>query len=397
MSKIITDEKLIEAFLSRGLENIYPNKDYLKQQLLSGKKLTIYLGVDPTGPTLHMGHAIPLRKLSEFQKLGHQVILLIGDFTAMIGDPTDKSATRKQLTRREVLNNCKLYKKQASIFLNFGFGGAKLKYNSSWLGKMKFANVLDLAAKMSVQQMLERDMFKKRLENNKPIFIHEFLYPLMQGYDSVAMDVDGEIGGNDQTFNMLTGRNLLKEIAGKEKFVITTKLLVDNDGKKMGKTEGNMITLKDDANEMFGKVMSWTDGMILSGFELCTNVDMMKIVEYKNKLASGENPKNIKLDLALEIVKTYHGEAEATSAKNHWERTFSQKETPTDIPTIKPTQYDIITILIEAGFAPSKTEARRNIEQKGVRVNEIDVTDFKQELKAGDVVQKGKRYFVKVV
>jgi len=397
MSKIITDEKLIDAFLSRGLENIYPNKDYLKQQLLSGKKLTIYLGIDPTGPTLHMGHAIPLRKLSEFQKLGHQVILLIGDFTAMIGDPTDKTATRKQLTRREVLNNCKLYKKQASIFLDFGFGGAKLKYNSHWLGKMKFANVLDLAAKMSVQQMLERDMFKKRLENNKPIFIHEFLYPLMQGYDSVAMDVDGEIGGNDQTFNMLTGRNLLKEIAGKEKFVLTTKLLVDNDGKKMGKTEGNMITFRDDANEMFGKVMSWTDGMILNGFELCTNIDMDKIEDYKIKLEKGENPKNIKLDLALEVVKTYHGDVEATLAREYWEKTFSQKETPTDIPNIKPTQYDIVTVLVEAGLAPSKTEARRNIEQKGVRVNEIDVTDLKQELKPGDVVQKGKRYFVKVV
>src|SRR5574343_1572006 len=197
--------------LERGIENIYPSKAYLESRIAKGKKLRMYLGVDPTGPTLHMGHAIPLMKLADLQKLGHEVILLIGDFTAMIGDPTDKSATRKQLTRKEVLKNATLYKKQASKFLNFGFGGAKLMYNSKWLASMNFENVVSLASKITVQQMIQRDMFQERLKEEKPIYLHEFLYPLMQGYDSVAMKVDGEIGGNDQTFNMLAGRDLRSE------------------------------------------------------------------------------------------------------------------------------------------------------------------------------------------
>jgi tyrosyl-tRNA synthetase len=397
MAKIITDEKSIEEFLTRGVENIYPNKEFLKKQLLSGKKLTMYLGIDPTGPTLHLGHTIPIKKLGEFQKLGHKAILLIGDFTAMIGDPTDKGLARKPLTRSQVLNNCKLYKKQISTFLNFGFGGADLKYNSKWLGKMKFADVLDLASKMTVDQMLKRDMFQKRIEEKKPLYIHEFMYPLMQGYDSVAMDVDGEIGGNDQTFNMLAGRDLMKEINGKEKFVMTVKLLADSTGKKMGKTEGNMASLTDDNNEMFGKVMSWTDGVMISAFELCTNVPMDEIKQIENDLVKGLNPKESKLKLAYEIVRIYYGDVKAKEAMDEWQRTFSQKEIPTDIETIKPTQYDILTVLVESKISPSKSEARRNIEQKGVRVNNIDVSDDKLIVKSGDIIQKGKRFFIKII
>jgi tyrosyl-tRNA synthetase len=397
MSKIITDEKIIEEFLTRGVENIYPNKEFLKKQLLSGKRLTMYLGIDPTGPTLHLGHMIPIKKLGEFQKLGHKAILLIGDFTAMIGDPTDKSATRKQLTRKQVLNNCKLYKRQISTFLDFGFGGADLKYNSKWLGKMKFADVLDLASKMTVDQMLKRDMFQKRAEENKPVYIHEFMYPLMQGYDSVAMDVDGEIGGNDQTFNMLTGRDLMKEINGKEKFVITMKLLEDPNGKKMGKTEGNMLSMLDSESEMFGKVMSWTDGMILPAFEISTDVSMEEIKKIEKDLQDGINPKESKLKLAYEIVRIYYGDSRAKEAMNEWQRTFSQKEMPTDIETIKPTQYDILTVLVEAKMSPSRGEARRNIEQKGVRINNVDVSDDKMIVKVGDIIQKGKRFFIKVI
>jgi tyrosyl-tRNA synthetase len=397
MAKIITDEKIIEEFLTRGVENIYPNKEFLKKQLLSGKRLTMYLGIDPTGPTLHLGHMIPIKKLGEFQKLGHKAILLIGDFTAMIGDPTDKGSARKPLTRSQVLNNCKLYKKQISTFLNFGFGGADLKYNSKWLGKMKFADVLDLASKMTVDQMLKRDMFQKRIEEKKPLYIHEFMYPLMQGYDSVAMDVDGEIGGNDQTFNMLAGRDLMKEINGKEKFVMTVKLLADSTGKKMGKTEGNMASLTDDNNEMFGKVMSWTDGVMISAFELCTNVPMDEIKQIENDLVKGLNPKESKLKLAYEIVRIYYGDIKAKEAMDEWQRTFSQKEIPTDIETIKPTQYDILTVLVESKMSPSRGEARRNIEQKGVRVNEVDITDDKMIVKAGDIIQKGKRFFIKII
>ena len=332
--KINTDPKKIEDFLTRGVENIFPNKEFVKKQLLGGKKLKMYLGVDPTG-LMHMGHAIPIRKLGEFQKLGHEVILLIGDFTAMIGDPSDKTATRKQLTRQQVLNNCKLYKKQASKFLKFGFGGAKLKYNSKWLSKMNFSDVISLASKMTVQQMLERDMFQKRIKENKPIYLHEFLYPLMQGYDSVKMDVDGEIGGNDQTFNMLAGRNLMKEIAGKEKFVITLKLLEDTSGKKMGKTDGNAISMADDEFEMFGKVMSWTDGMILPSFEICTDVSVEDIEKYKKDLENGVNPRDIKIILAKEIIKVYYNQEKADKAEKNFIETFQKGGLPENIEEIK--------------------------------------------------------------
>ncbi len=266
-------ESDVKAFLERSVESVYPDLGTVERALSSGKRFRIYSGIDPTGPTLHLGHLIWLRKLAELQKMGHEVIMLIGDFTAMIGDPTDKGAARVRLTRAQVLANCKQYKKQASKFISFtGKNPAKLVFNSKWLAKMSFSDVVDLASHFTVQQMSERDMFEKRLKEGKPVYLHEFLYPLMQGYDSVAMDVDMEIGGNDQTFNMLAGRTLLREMKGKEKFVITMQLLTDTSGKKMGKSEGNMLTFDDAPEEMYGKVMSWTDGMILPGFRLCTDV-----------------------------------------------------------------------------------------------------------------------------
>ena len=310
-SKILTGEKTIREFLTRAVENVYPSREALEKRLLSGKRMTVYLGVDPTGPALHFGHAISLRMLGTLQRMGHGVTLLIGDFTAMIGDPTDKAAVRKPLTREEVLVNCKQYKKQASAFLSFdGHNAAELKFNSEWLAPLTFADLLPLAAHFTVQQMIQRDMFKKRIEEEKPIHLHEFLYPLMQGYDSVAMDVDMEVGGNDQTFNMLAGRTLMKEMKNKDKFVLASKLLVDPTGKKMGKSEGNMITLGDDPNDMYGKVMSWTDGMIVSGFELCTNVPMDEVQEIATAIDDGENPIVFKHRLAQEVVRTFVGDAE---------------------------------------------------------------------------------------
>jgi len=295
-----TDKAAIESFLGRSVENVFPSREFLEARMKEGKPLSLYVGVDPTGPSLHMGHAIWLRKLAQWQKLGHKAIVLIGDFTAMIGDPTDKGAARKQLTREQVLENCKTYKEQASKFLRFeGENAAELKFNSEWLGKMNFADVLDLASRFTVQQMLERDMFERRVEEKKPIYIHEFMYPLMQGYDSVAMGVDGEMGGNDQTFNMLAGRTLMKDMAGKEKFVVAYRLLTDPTGKKMGKSEGNMITFQDSPDDMFGKVMSWTDGMIVAGFELCTDVPMDEVARVEASLAEdGSNPRDAKARLA---------------------------------------------------------------------------------------------------
>lgn len=398
--KINTDPKKIEDFLTRGVENIYPNIDYVRKQLLSGKKLTMYLGVDPTGPSLHLGHAIQLKKLSEFQKLGHQVILLIGDFTAMIGDPTDKAATRKQLTRREVLNNCQSYKKQASVFLDFGWGGAKLKYNSKWFDKMNFGDVLNLASRMSVQQMLERDMFKKRMDEGKPIFIHEFMYPLMQGYDSIALGVEGEIGGNDQTFNMLTGRNLVKEISNKEKFVIACKLLTDSSGKKMGKTEGNMITLNDDEFEMFGKIMSSADGLILSSFELCTNVSIEEIEKIKKEIEGGANPRDAKVKLAKEIVAIYHGQEKADKAEQNFFKTFKEGGIPENIDEVVATNGEALSELsVKAGLVKSKGEFRRLVLEGAVSNHETGdkITDPTWKVISTAVFKIGKRRFLKVV
>ena len=271
--KIITDEKLIDEVLSRGVEQVFPDKEMLKKKLMSGERIRLYCGYDPSAPALHIGNAATISKLSQFQKLGHEVIFLVGDFTGMIGDPTDKGATRKKLTRVEVLENAKDYQEQAGGYLKFdGENPARVMYNSEWSDKLTYRELIELSSNFTVQQMLARDMFQKRLADEKPIYLHEFLYPLAQGYDSVAMDVDLEVGGNDQMFNMLCGRTLQKNINNKEKFVLTLKLLADETGKKMGKTEGNAVFLNQTPEDMYGAVMSWTDGTIVPGFEMVTDV-----------------------------------------------------------------------------------------------------------------------------
>jgi tyrosyl-tRNA synthetase len=390
----------IEEFLTRGLENVYPSKDALKKALSSGKKLSIYLGIDPTGPTLHMGHAIPLMKLSALQKMGHKAILLMGDFTAMIGDPTDKAAARKVLSRSEVLDNLKLYKKQASKFLSFsGSNAAEFKFNSKWLGAMSFEDVISLASRMTVQQMLERDMFEKRLEEKKPIYIHEFLYPLMQGYDSVAMDVDAEVGGNDQTFNMLTGRDLMRSIKNKEKFVIATKLLVDPTGKKMGKSEGNMITMLDSAENMFGKVMSWPDDLIVSGFELCTRVSPAEIAKEKSALEAGSNPRDSKMKLAAAVVEVYYGKEAGEKAKDSFISAFSQGTMKADAPETEAKKGDLIVeALISAGVVASRTEFRRLADAGAItdmKTNE-KITKYDVVVQNDIDLKVGKHRFIKI-
>lgn len=361
-------EMIDNQLLTRGISAVYPSLDFVKTKIDRGEKLTIYLGIDPTGPTLHLGHAIPLLKLAEFQKAGHKIILLMGDFTAMIGDPTDKGTARKQLTHKEVLANLKQYKKQASSIIDFkGKNAAQFKFNSKWLGKMKFADVLLLASHMTVSQMLERDMFEKRTEEGKPIFIHEFLYPLMQGYDSVAMNVDGEIGGNDQTFNMLCGRDLLKKIRNKEKFVITVKLLEDNSGKKMGKTEDNMVALSDSGSEMYGKIMSWSDGLIIPAFELCTTTSMREIEKINQDMKEGANPRDLKMRLAKEIVTIFHSKKEAENAEEKFSNTFQKNETPTDIEKISvEAKTLLVTPFLTNEIVSSKTEFRRLVDEGAI-------------------------------
>jgi tyrosyl-tRNA synthetase len=396
---VITDQEKIDHLLTRGVENVYPSREFMEARLKEGEPLTLYLGIDPTGPDLHLGHAIVLRKMREFQEMGHKIIILIGDFTGMIGDPTDKSATRVRLTHEQVLENAKNYQTQAGKLIAWdGENPAELNYNSEWLGKMTFADVVELSSHFTVQQILERDMFHNRMKEGKPIHLHEFLYPLMQGYDCVAMDVDGEIGGNDQTFNMLAGRDLMKSMQSKEKFVITMKLLADQTGKKMGKSEGNMMTLADSADEMFGKVMSWTDGMILSGFELCTLVSDEEIKQAEKELKGGANPRDLKARLGRAVVELYHGAELAQKASENFDQMFKKKEMPDEIPEHKVDgEIGVIDLLVDAGLVQSKSEARRAIDGKGVKIEGEPVEGYDVMVAPGTVVQKGKRHFVKVV
>jgi len=338
--------------------------------MLSGKQLSMYIGVDPTGPTLHIGHMISLMKLSEFQKMGHKVIFLIGSFTGMIGDPTGRNSIRKQLTREEVLKNCEKYKEQASIFLNFeGDNPVELRYNSEWHDKLTFRDVINIASHFTVSQMLERDMFQERIKNNQPIGLHEFLYPLMQGYDSVVLGVDGEIGGNDQIFNMLCGRTLMKDLKNREKFVVAMKLLIDPSGKKMGKSEGNMISLIGSSKDMFGKVMSWPDEMIYPGFELCTQISTKDLSIIEDKIKSNENPRDLKLQLAYEIVKIYFGEEIAKQEMDNFISQFSNKDLPNNMEDVEiDKRFKNATEVISTAFNISKTSARKMIEQGAVKI-----------------------------
>ena len=394
----------IDNFLERGVENIYPSLSFLKSKLEKEEKLTFYLGIDPTGPDLHIGHAIVLRKMKELQDLGHHIIILIGDFTGMIGDPTDKSATRVPLTRAQVLHNAKNYQVQAGKIIDFsGDNPAEIKYNSEWLDKMSFREVIDLTSHFTVQRLLERDMFDKRLKEGKPIHLHEFLYPVMQAYDCVVMDVDGEMGGNDQMFNMLAGRTLLKTMQGKEKIVIVMKLLTDPTGKKMGKSEGNMITLSDSAQDMFGKIMSWPDGLIIRGLELITDLSMEEIKKREKAMENEKvNPRDIKIELAGRVVEFYYDVAEAKKVQENFSKMFKTKEVPENIQDfeIKEKIKNILDILVDSQLVKSKTEARRLIDGGGIKVDGEVVEDYDLEISKkteGVLIQKGKRFFIRVI
>lgn len=399
---VITDKKKIQECLTRGVDTIYPSKEKLEEKMLKGERITLYLGVDPTGFDLHIGHSVPLRKLKQFQELGHRVILLIGDFTGMIGDPTGKDKTRVPLTREQILINAKDYQKQASKILDFNNkkNPIEIKFNSQWLAKLSFADVIDLAANFTVQQMIERDMFQRRIKNSQPISMHEFFYPLMQGYDSVAMDVDLEVGGTDQIFNMLAGRTLMSKMKHKEKFVLAVPLLTDSLGVKIGKSEGNVIAICAEPNDLYGKIMALSDDVIVKTFEYCTDVPMGEIHEIEKELKAGNNPRDYKARLAFEIVKQYNNEDAAKKAEAEFKKIFAQKQNPTDIQEIKisNSKFQISNLLVELKLAKSKAEAQRLVKMGGVKINDQKVADWKKELtlKNGDIIQVGPRKFVKI-
>lgn len=395
---MIPDKEKIEQVLTKGVEKIYPSKQALKKVLLSGQRLKVYQGFDPSMPNLHLGNMVGIIKLKQFQELGHQVIFLVGDFTGMIGDPTDKSAARKMLTRKQVLTNCKAWKEQASRFLSFsGKNPAVFMFNSQWLDKITFKDLIAITSHFTVQQMIQRDFFQRRLEKEKPIYLHEFLYPVAQAIDCLEMDVDLEVGGSDQTFNMLAGRTLMKAVKDKEKFVLTTKLLVDRQGNKVGKTKGNAIFLNTKPEDMFGKIMSYPDEVVETAFELLTDLDLKQIKSSVKQL----DPLSLKKRLAFEVVKINYGQQKANQSQQEFERVFKNKKLPQRIKTAKlrKGEWRITELLTETKLASSKSQAKRLVEQKGVKINKRIVRDWtkKVAIKKGDVVQVGRKKFLKIV
>ncbi|MBN2096564.1 tyrosine--tRNA ligase [Candidatus Peregrinibacteria bacterium] len=387
----------IEQLLTRGVQDVVPRKG-LMEKLRKGDKLRVYLGIDPTSTTISLGNAVPLRKLRDFQNAGHEVIFLVGSFTALIGDTSDKDAMRKPLTPEEIEHNFHTYKEQASKILDFS--KAKIMYNGDWLSKLSFTNIVELAQQFTVQQMIERDMYQKRLQGNKPIGLHEFLYPLMQGYDSVHMEVDLEIGGNDQLFNMLAGRTLLKTYKNKEKFVLTTPLIEGTDGRKMSKSYGNTIDIMDPPKEMYGKVMSMADEMIIKYFLLCTDVPVKEVDEIDQSLKAGENPRDAKMRLAREIVALYHSKEAGDLAEEEFINIFKKGGLPDEIPTFKLNgDRNIIDLLELCNLVESRAEAKRLIQQGGVKVDneKVDDPNATIHLGKGMVIQVGKRKFAKII
>lgn len=391
--------KTMDDILERNVAEILPSKEAFAKRLEEGP-IKIYLGIDPSATEIHIGNAVVLWKLRELQDTGHKVILLIGDFTGMIGDPTDRSAARKKMTQEEVLENAKTYKEQVSKILRFdGENPAEFKFNSEWLSKLTFKDVVELASNLTVQQMIERDFFQRRIKETRPIYLHEFLYPLMQGYDSVAMDVDAEIGGTDQTFNMLIGRTLMKALKGKEKFVVSVPLLEGLDGRKMSKSFNNYIAVTDNPSDMFGKVMSINDELIPRYFELATRLPKDEVQTIEEGLHSGKvHPLEAKKRLAREIVRIYHGEEAADKAQSEFEKVFKEGGTPDKAPVYKASgsSVDLLEALTSTELVESKSEARRLLEQGALEWNGEKVKEPTLRVEESGTLRVGKYRFLKI-
>lgn len=389
----------ITQVLTRAVTNVVIREE-LEKLLRSGKKIKLYLGIDPTSNRIHLGNTVPLLKLQDFQNLGHEVYFLVGSFTALIGDTSDKTEGRKALTQEEVEANFQTYKKQASKLLDFK--KTKIVYNGDWLKKLGFKEILQLANKFTVQQMIERDLYQRRIAAGNPVGLHEFLYPLMQGYDSVALDVDLEIGGNDQLFNMLAGRTLQKAFNNKEKYVLTTELIEGLDGRKMSKSYGNTVDLTDEPRDMYGKIMSMKDELITKYFVTCTRLPLEEVEAWEQKIKQGTNPRDAKMALARELVRMYHGDKEAAAAEEGFVNQFQKGNLPDEIEVykVKAGEWKLVDLIAETKLEESKSQIRRLIEQGGVKVNQekvsspdTNVTVENKEL----LLQVGKRKFGKIL
>ncbi len=401
MPKVLKDENLIEKFLTRGVETIVPSKEALKEKLMSGERIRAYQGYDPSGPHLHVGHAMGIRALRILQQLGHEVIFLAGDFTAIAGDPR-ADITRKLKTEEEIEKNMQNWKKEASQLIDFeGDNPAKFMKNSEWLSKLNLKDIIELMSKVTVQQMLERDLFQKKLKELSPIGLQEFIYPIMQGYDTVAMEVDLQIGGSDQIFNMLVGRNFSRTIRNKELFIRANELMEAPDAVTMSKTKGNGINLGDSPEDVYGKAMSYPDELILKGLRLLTDVPLEDIWGAQERIKAGENPMQFKKLMAYEITKILKGKDSADKAQKFFEETVQNKNIGEDatIKTNLSGTFQLIEFLKQVDAEESSLSSiRRVIEQGGVEVNGNKITDpfLVINFDEGTIVKFGKRKFFEV-
>lgn len=388
----------MEELLTRGVASIVPGKKELAKALQE-KKLNIYLGIDPTASRIHLGHAVSLRKLQEFVNLGHQVTFLIGDFTSLVGDTSDKESERPILTSEEINANFQTYKQQAEKLLDFN--KVIVRQNSEWLAKLTFADIIKLTQNFSLNDFISRELIRKRLDEGKRIRLDEVMYPLMQGFDSYSMNTDLQIGGADQIFNMQTGRALQKNLRDKESYVLTTEFLLGTDGRKMSKSWGNAIWLDENADEMYGKVMSLHDDLIVSYFTLGTNIRMERVQDIEKKLKSGENPMKIKKELAFEIVKELHSEKDAEKAQEQFEQVFQKKDISIAVQALVLSAnltQPILNVVMQTKVPESKSDARRLIEQGAVEYDNKKCTDPTERItfEKGKILKIGKRHFFEV-
>jgi tyrosyl-tRNA synthetase len=391
--------------IRRGTVEIIPEEELVKKLEKSSKEnkpLNVKLGCDPTRPDLHLGHSVVLRKLAQFQSLGHQAILIIGDFTGMIGDPSGRNATRPPLSMEESRKNGQSYFEQASKILDKE--KTKIVHNSTWLGKMSFEDVIKLSAKYTVARMLERDDFTKRYKNGDPISLHEFLYPLAQAMDSVAIESDVELGGSDQKFNLLVGRDIQREFGMEPQVILTMPLLVGTDGvEKMSKSYGNYIGINDEPKDMYGKTLSIPDNLIYTYYELASSVTKTELEEVKVKLEDKNiNPRDIKRNLARKFVEMYHSLEAAQKAEEEFDNIFVKKGLPDKIEEIKfdnVREMNIIDLIVEVKFADSKGEARRLLQQGGVTIDGEKISDLQDMVKfdSDKILKVGKRKFIKII
>jgi len=380
--------------LTQQVAEILPAKKGLLA-LMKKRKIRLYLGVDPTGGRLHLGHAIALRKLQQFADIGHEAILVVGTGTVFAGDPSQRDTLRGRITKKEVAENMKTWKQQAAKILNFS--KVKMKYNGDWLLKLGLADILNIASQISAVQLFQRDMFERRIQEGDTVWMHETLYPLLQGYDSVYLDVDLEIGGTDQVFNMLIGRELQRKMKSKEKFVLTVPMIMGLDGKTMSKTSGNTVNIADLPKEMYGKLMTLRDELVPQYFELCTDVSEKEAGQLKKKLS----PRDFKAYLAKEIVTLYHGAKKAEAAEKEFVRVFREKQLPSHIQKTKASHATPLPLYkaIAELFSVSGSEARRVIEQGGVKIDGIVQKDpsLVLELRSGMVIQVGKKRTLQIM